>query len=195
MTDPLLKGDDAATPITPDERADLIPAYITTRAELNIAEQANITHATVWALRRDRDVLDDTFLRNLHKRLLGEVWRWAGSYRQTERNIGVAAVYIPVELRRLLDDTRYWIEHQTYPVDEIAARFHHRLVFVHPFPNGNGRLARLATDLLLKSLGRSPFTWGRVNLADASETRAAYVAALRAADHHDIGPLLAFVRT
>ena len=195
MNDPLLEGDDAATPVTPDERTDLIPAYITTRAELNAAEQANIAKATVWALRGNLDVLDDAFLRNLHKRLLGEVWRWAGSYRQTDRNIGVAAIYIPVEVRRLIDDTRYWIAQQTFPADEIAARFHHRLVLVHPFPNGNGRLARLATDLLLKSLGRPPFTWGRVNLVAASETRAAYVTALRAADRHDIGPLLAFVRT
>ncbi len=195
MSDPLFDQDDAATPVSPDERADLIPAYITTRAELNEAEQANITKATFWALGRRRDVLDDAFLIRLHKRMLGEVWRWAGSYRRSERNIGVAFIQIPMEVRGLLDDARYWIAHETYPVDEIAARFHHRLVLIHPFPNGNGRHARLATDLLLKALDRTPFTWGRIDLVDPSATRAAYVKALKAADHHDLGPLLAFVRT
>ena len=195
MTDPLLEQDGAATPITPEERADLIPAYITTRAELNEAEQANIAGATVWAYGRNRDVLNEAFLLGLHRRMLGEVWSWAGSFRKTERNIGVDPIYIAMSLRQLLDDTTYWIENQTFSVDEIAARFHHRLVLIHPFPNGNGRHARLATDLMLKRLKQAPFSWGRVNLVDPSETRAAYVAALRAADGHDLGPLLAFVRT
>ena len=195
MTDPLLEHDDAATPLTPDERADLIPAYITSRAELNEAEQANIAEATLWAMRRKRDVLDEDFLFGLHKRMLGEVWQWAGAVRQTDRNIGVDPVHISVELRSLLNDARYWIENHTFSVDEIAARFHHRLVWIHPFPNGNGRHARLATDLLLIAQHAPAFTWGSVSLVDTSEARAVYVAALRAADGHDLGPLLAFVRT
>ena len=195
MTEGLFAQDDAATPVTPDERAELIPAYITTRAELNEAEQANITKATLWALGRRRDVLNDQFLLRLHKRMLGEVWRWAGAYRRSERNIGVAFVRIPMDVRSLLDDVRYWIDYETFPVDEIAARFHHRLVLIHPFANGNGRHARLATDLLLKALDHAPFTWGQVNLVDPSQTRAAYVRALQAADGHDLDPLLAFVRS
>ncbi len=127
--------------------------------------------------------------------MFGRVWRWAGAFRQTERNIGVAPHQIGIELRKLLEDCRYWIDHNTYPVDEIAARFHHRLVWIHPFPNGNGRHARLATDLLLASLGQQRFTWGRANLVDAGQTRQAYVAALRAADAKDIRPLLGFVRS
>jgi Fic-DOC domain mobile mystery protein B len=139
-------------------------------------------------------VLDEKFLKGLHKRMFGRVWRWAGEFRLTERNIRVAPHRIGVDLRNLLDDCRYWIEHGTYPPDEIAARFHHRLVWIHPFPNGNGRHARLATDLLSVRLGQPRFSWGRVNLVDAGETRRAYVAALRAADGHDIQPLLEFVR-
>lgn len=195
MTDPLLEQDDASTPLTPEELSGLIPSYITLRRELNEAEQANILEAEQWAFARKRDVLSEAFLRTLHKRMFARVWRWAGSFRTSERNIGVMPYRIPVEIRQLLDDCRYWIDHVTYPPDEIAARFHHRLVAIHPFPNGNGRHARLATNLLLVASGQPPFTWGSVNLVDAGATRQAYVAALRAADARDIQPLLAFVRT
>lgn len=195
MTDPVPEQDDANTPLTPEEQEGLIPSYITLRSELNATEQANILEAGEWALARKRNVLNERFLTNLHKRMFGRVWRWAGQFRKTDRNIGIDPYHIPADLRQLLDDCRHWIEHGTYPPDEIAARFHHRLVLIHPFPNGNGRHARLAADLLLVKLGRPRFSWGQVNLVDATETRQRYVAALRAADHHDIGPLLEFVRS
>lgn len=195
MSDTRDSPDDAATPLTEEERADLIPTYITLRSELNEAEQANILEAQEWAFARTRDVLSERFLTQLHQRMFTRVWRWAGTYRRTARNIGVDAYRIPLELNQLLNDGRYWIENSTYDSDEIAARFHHRLVLIHPFPNGNGRHARLATDLLLASMGRPIFSWGRVNLADPGKTRQQYIAALRAADNHDIGPLLDFVRT
>jgi Fic-DOC domain mobile mystery protein B len=195
MSDPLFDADDdAATPLEPEERLQLIPTYITTRAQLNEAEQINITAADEWAFGRKRDVLSEAFLLNLHKRMFGKVWRWAGTIRTTERNIGVQAYRIGVELRTLLDDVRYWIDNATYPPDEIAVRFHHRLVWIHPFANGNGRHARLAADLLVIALGLPRFTWGSANLVTAAATRAAYVAALRAADNHDITLLLAFAR-
>lgn len=198
MTDwPMEAGEqDAATPLTPVEREGLIPTYITNRAELNEAEQLNILEADTWAFRRKRDVLDHGFLVSLHKRMLGRVWRWAGAFSgEVNRRIGVDYWLIEPQLRQLLDDVRYWAENQTFPPDEIAVRFHHRLVVIHPFPNGNGRHSRLVADLLAVQLGRERFTWGRVNLADVTETRRAYVVALRAADAHDIGPLLAFARS
>ncbi|MGI9212128.1 MAG: mobile mystery protein B [Methylococcaceae bacterium] len=197
MSDPLFDddGDDAATPLTPDEKQGLIPSYITFRRELNEAEQLGITAAEEWAFSRKRDVLDEAFLRRLHKRMFKDVWRWAGELRTTPRNIGVDSWNIGPMLRNLIEDTRYWVLHETFPPDEIAARFHHRLVLIHPFPNGNGRHSRLATDLLLVKLGQARFTWGRVSLVNAGETRSQYVAALRAADAHDIQPLLAFVRS
>lgn len=194
MSDPLLQEDDAATPLTAEEREGLIPSYISLRRELNEAEQANILEAEQWAFGRKRSVLDERFLTNLHQRMFGRVWRWAGKFRLTERNVGVDPYRIATDLRQLLDDCRYWIEHCTYPPDEICARFHHRLVAIHPFPNGNGRHARLATDLLLTALGQPRFSWGRTNLVNPGETRQAYVAALRAADGRDIKPLLDFVR-
>ena len=196
MSDPLFDAeDDAATPLTPDERRDLLPTYITTRAQLNEVEQIGIANADVWAFRRRRDVLDEAFLLALHKRMLGQVWRWAGGLRTTERNIGVEAYKIGLDLRMLLDDVRYWIANATYPVDEIAVRFHHRLVWIHPFPNGNGRHARMVADLLVVSLGQPRFTWGSVNLVEPATTRAQYVAALKAADGHDLAPLLTFARS
>jgi Fic-DOC domain mobile mystery protein B len=187
--------DDAATPLTPDERGQLIPTYITNRAQLNEAEQIGIADADNWAFSRKRNVLDETFLLNLHKRMFGKVWRWAGSFRETERNIGVEAFKIGVELRTLLDDARYWIAHHSYAEDEIGVRFHHRLVWIHPFPNGNGRHARLAADLLAISLGRPRFSWGSASIVEAATTRADYVAALKHADKQDIAPLLAFARS
>jgi Fic-DOC domain mobile mystery protein B len=195
MTDPLEEQIDGQTPLTEEELEQLIPAYITLRHELNEAEQSNILEAEEWVFTRKRDVLSEKFLDNLHKRMFGRVWRWAGKHRQSNKTIGIDAYRIPTELRQRLDDCQHWIDNSTYEPDEIAARFHHRLVLIHPYPNGNGRHARLATDLLLVSLGRPRFTWGRVNLVDVSKTRTTYIEALRAADNHDIGPLLEFVRT
>ena len=195
MTDPPAPQDDGGTELTEEEGEGLIPSYITLRSELNEAEQANILEAEEWAFKRERDLLEEKFLNNLHKRMYGNVWRWAGQYRNTGKNVGVDAYHISTELRQLLDDCRYWIENGTYEPDEIAARFHHRLVSIHCYPNGNGRHARLAVDLLLKSIGQERFSWGGKNLVDVGETRKRYIAALQAADGHEIGPLLEFVRS
>ena len=185
-----------ATSFEPEEREGLLQTWITYRRDLNEAEQTNIAAGTAWAwLVRRRDLLAEKCLRQLHKLRFGDVWAWAGEFRRTERNIGIVPVRIPVELRTAFDDARYWIEHETFLPDEIAVRLHHRLVAIHPFPNGNGRTTRLMGDLVAARLGQEPFTWGRQNLTDLSETRARYIASLRAADSHDIGPLLEFARS
>jgi Fic-DOC domain mobile mystery protein B len=186
---------DGATPLREEEREGLIPSYITLRGELNEAEQGNILAAEMWAFSRKRDVFDERFLDTLHKRMFGNVWRWAGQHRRSGKNVGVDAYRIPQELRQLVEDCRYWVDHNTYEPDEIAALFHHRLVWIHPYANGNGRHARLATDLLLVSLSRDRFSWGSENLADPGETRERYITALREADKHNIRPLLEFVRS
>lgn len=174
----------------------LIPTWITLRHELNEAEQANILEGERWAFGRPRDVLDEAVLRELHRRMFGRVWRWAGDYsEEVNRRIGSDRHMIPIDLRQRLGDTGYWAEHKTYPPDEIAIRYHHQLVFIHPFPNGNGRLGRLAADMLITSLGGKRFTWGRVSIVDPGATRARYLDAQRAADRHDIGPLLEFARS
>jgi len=195
MSDPLLPVDNGQTPLTHEEREGLIPSYVTLRSELNEAEQANILEAQEWAHARKRDVLSQRFLNTLHKRMFGNVWKWAGKFRTSGKNIGVDAYKISTELEQLINDTRYWTGHKTYEPDEIAARFHHRLVYIHPYPNGNGRHARMAADLLLRSMGQPPFSWGRENLTSANQTREQYIAALRAADNHDYVQLLKFVRS
>lgn len=185
-----------ATPIDPDEKAGLKFAHVTTRGELDELEQANIEQGLGWlSRRRRRDILDDGFLRTLHRRLFGDVWRWAGSYRSTEKNIGVAPFQIGVQVRMLLGDARYWSQHGVYEPLEAAARFHHRLVQIHPFANGNGRHGRIATDILLQDVYRHPpIVWADgVDLQADTARRTAYIAALRAADRGDVGPLLAFI--
>ncbi|MEQ8328158.1 mobile mystery protein B [Parvibaculum sp.] len=187
---------DGATPLDPDEREGLRFRHIATRGELNELEQANIQSGLLWlGRRRGGEVLDERFMRELHRRLFGEVWNWAGEFRRTEKNIGVDPLVIAVELRKLLDDARYWVANATYPPLEAAARFHHRLVAIHLFANGNGRHARIATDIYLeKRFGHPRIDWTEGHdLLHTNRRREAYIAALRAADGGEYGPLLAFV--
>jgi Fic-DOC domain mobile mystery protein B len=196
VTVELVGEEEGNTPLSHEERLGLIPTWISLRRELNELEQTNIFQGERWAFSRDRDVLDEGFLRQLHRRMFAEVWKWGGQYsRENNRRIGSDSFRIPIDLRRLLGDARYWVENQTYPPDEIAIRFHNRLVFIHPFPNGNGRHGRLAADLLVTRLGQQRFTWGRVSLIDPSDARKRYLDAQRAADRHDIEPLLEFARS
>lgn len=196
MTDDLFVDEDGNTPLSAEERLGLIPSYITLRHELNEAEQINITEGEKWATRQSRDWLHEHSLRELHRRMFGKVWSWAGDYsKETNRRIGSDSFQIPLDLRQMMDDVRYWIEKDTYPPDEIALRFHHRLTQIHPFPNGNGRMSRLAADLLAKNLGQPYFSWGRTTLVAAGTTRQQYIEALRAADRHNIEPLLEFARS
>ena len=152
---------DGATPLDPDERHGLRFAHVTTRGELDELEQANIEQGLAWiARRRGGSIFDDRFVRTLHKRLFGDVWAWAGTYRRTEKTIGIDPLHIPVQLRMLLDDARYWAKNSVYRPLEAAARFHHRMVQVHPFPNGNGRHARIAADILLQdAYAYPPVAW------------------------------------
>ncbi len=196
MTVDLFPEEDGNTPLTHEERLGLIPTYITLRQELNEIEQINITEGERWAFRRPRDVLNEDFLRELHRRMFGQVWKWAGEYsRENNRRIGSDSFMVAIDLRGLLGDARYWMDNGTYSPDEIALRFHHRLTLIHPFPNGNGRFSRLAADLMIARMGEPRFTWGRANLMEPGKTRKQYIAALRAADGHTMEPLLAFARS
>lgn len=186
---------DGATPLDPDEIEGLKFDHITTRGELDELEQANIAQGLQWLGRRRGDVLTDDFVRRLHQRLFGEVWDWAGTYRLREKNIGIDPFQIPMQLRMLLDNARFWAENGTYAPLEAAARFHHRMVQIHPFPNGNGRHARIAADAFLqKHYDHPPVEWASgFDLQADNARREAYIAALRAADAQDFTPLLAFV--
>lgn len=195
MSDLFAQPDDAP-PLDAEERKGLVQTWITTRADLNEAEQANIDDAVAWTgRRRDTEILTEGFVFELHKRMFGDVWSWAGSTRKTGKNIGVDPDQIHIQLGGLLRDARYWIEHRSFLADEIAVRLHHGLVAIHPFPNGNGRHARLMADLLIAQLGGEPFSWGGGILRDIGTLRAEYIGALRAADNHDFTPLLVFARS
>jgi Fic-DOC domain mobile mystery protein B len=187
---------DGATPLGEDEKEGLRFKHITTRGELDQLEQANIVEGLQWLKKqKNADILSEKFVRDLHKRLFGQVWVWAGEFRKTEKNIGVDPLQIAIQLRQLLDDARYWVEHETFPPMELAARFHHKLVLIHPFPNGNGRHARIMADAILtKLMGEPAIDWaGGYKLESMHERRDQYIAALRAADKHDFSKLLRFV--
>jgi Fic-DOC domain mobile mystery protein B len=185
-----------ATPLDPDEIAGLIPRSITTVAALNAYEAENILAAMEWLENaRRKDPLSDDFLRELHRRMFGRTWRWAGQYRLTGKNIGVDPADIAVQVRELTQNCQAQIDAGGIPLDHLAARFHHRVVWIHPFANGNGRHARLATDLLLELRGGEPFSWGAANLDSHGPVREAYIEALREADRNNFEPLVAFVRS
>ena len=187
-------GPDGATPVDPDEARALIPSHIATQAELNEWEHDNIVEGEHWAFgRRRADVLRAEFLQLLHRKLFGATWRWAGQWRTTEKSIGIAPGRIAVAVTELLQDVAAQLDAHSYPIREIAARLHHRLVQIHPFPNGNGRLARTYADLLLFVYGEPRFTWGDSDLVTAGNARERYIAALRAADDRDYEPLFEFL--
>lgn len=191
----IFEADDNSTPLTPEEKDGLKLKWITLRSELNEAEARNIAQAQVWLMsNKNKDVYSDTFLRELHKKMFGDVWKWAGTYRNSERNIGVAPYQIPIKLMQLFDDVKFWIENKTYSNREIAVRLHHKLVQIHPFPNGNGRVSRLMADLVLEKLEGTKLYWGNTNLVNVSEVRSSYIAALRKADAGDYSNLMEFTQ-
>ena len=191
MTD---EGDDATTPIDPDEAKGLIPDLIT-QSQLNEYEQLNIAAARVWAQTSrflKRQLLTRDGLQRLHQKMFDRTWKWAGQFRRSEKSIGIPWTEIPVAVQMLCDDTNYQLAHRSSPLEEIALRFHYRLVTIHPFPNGNGRHARLAADLLCVQRGGQAFKWGESNLAAKGSARSAYLNALRLADKGDFLPLIQF---
>ncbi|WP_353428044.1 mobile mystery protein B [Polynucleobacter sp. MWH-UH19D] len=185
-----------ATPIDADEAVGLIPTHICTQADLNAWEELNIIEGANWIFRQKiLQKLDEGLVRELHRRMFNQTWSWAGTFRKSGKSIGVDWTQIAVALKNLLDNTRYQIENKTMSIDEIVVRFHHQLVLIHAFPNGNGRHARLIADALIINLGGEKFSWGsNSSNTTPSLTRQRYLLALRAADNHDIAPLLQFAR-
>ncbi|MCX6133032.1 MAG: mobile mystery protein B [Ignavibacteriales bacterium] len=187
------------TPLEEDEREGLLVKSVTTRGELDEFEQLNIEKAVEWSIRRSlsrETLLSESFVKELHRRMYDEVWRWAGEFRKTNKNIGVDKQEIGIELRKLLDDTAFWLDNITFPADEIAVRFSHRVVSIHCFSNGNGRHSRLMADILVSHLlDRPVFTWGSANLVKQGDPRSVYLSAIREADGGTIAPLVAFARS
>lgn len=187
------------TPLDDDEKEGLLIPSITTREELDEFEQLNIEKAIQWTFGKKISVeqlFSEKFIKELHKRMYGEIWKWAGTFRTSEKNLGIKNYLIAIELKQLLDDAIFWKENNTYSPAELAIRFKHRLVSIHCFANGNGRHSRLMADLIMEKLYDSNFfSWGSSNLVKATETRSNYIQAVRKADNNDIEPLISFAKS
>ena len=193
----LLYGE-GQTPLDEDEKEGLKIKTITTQGELDEFEQLNIEKAVEWTINanlKPEKILTEKFIKDLHKKMFGDVWKWAGEFRKSEKNIGISWTQIGIELKNLLDDTKYWIENKTYSPDEIAIRFKHRIVSIHCFPNGNGRHSRMMADIIIESIfEKEIFTWHQSNMVKADKTRKKYINALREADNGSVKPLIEFAK-
>nr|WP_315418157.1 mobile mystery protein B [uncultured Pedobacter sp.] len=189
---------DGQTPLDEEEKEGLLISTIATREELDEFEQQNIEEAIKWTLGKKfkpEKLLTEAFIKDIHKRMYKDVWKWAGAFRKTNKNIGVDRWQVAIELKNLLEDTIFWIENNTYSPDEIAIRFKHRIVSVHCFSNGNGRHSRLLADIIIEKLFHGMvFTWGAENLSKESENRRGYLNSLKLADKGDYTELLLFAR-
>jgi Fic-DOC domain mobile mystery protein B len=190
---------DGQTPLNEEEQNGLLIPSITTREELDEFEQLNIEKAIQWTFGKKwkaEQLFSEKFVKDLHKRMYGEVWKWAGAFRESEKNLGIKSYLIPTELKVLLDDAIFWVQNDTYSPDELAIRFKHRLVSIHCFSNGNGRHSRLMADLIMEKLFNSTFfSWGSSNLVKATDTRKAYIKAVKMADKQDLQPLIVFAKS
>jgi len=190
---------DGQTPLNEEELDGLLIPSITTREELDEFEQLNIEKAIQWTFGKKwkaEQLFSEKFIKDLHKRMYGEVWKWAGAFRESEKNLGIKSYLIPAELKVLLDDALFWVENDTYSPDELAIRFKHRLVSIHCFSNGNGRHSRLMADLIMEKLFNATFfSWGSINLVKVTDARKAYIKAIKMADKQDLQPLMVFAKS
>ena len=190
---------DGQTPLSVEELDGLKILSISTREELDEFEQFNIEKAIQWTFGKKiqpKDLFSEKSIKDLHKRMYGEVWKWAGSFRTSEKNLGIKSYLIPVQLKQLLDDALYWYENQIYSPDEVAVRFKHQLVSIHCFANGNGRHSRLMADLIMEKLYKKPFlTWGGSSIVKSNEKRKEYINAIKLADHQDLSQLILFAKS
>lgn len=187
------------TPLSEEELEGLKISSITTREELDEFEQLNIEKAIQWTIGKkfhSKELFSEKFMNDLHKRMYGEVWKWAGTFRTSEKNLGIKSYLIPVQLKQLLDDVTFWYENNVFTPEELAVRFKHQLVSIHCFANGNGRHSRLMADLIMEKLYQQSFlTWGGSSLVKSNEKRKAYIKAIQMADRHDLEQLIIFSKS
>lgn len=187
------------TRLDEDEKEGLLIKTISTRSELDEWEQHNIEKAILWLKRKKlspEQILSEKFIRELHRRMYADVWKWAGEFRNTNKNIGIDKHQVSVALKQLLDDGSYWIQNKSFPGEEIAIRIKHRIVQVHCFANGNGRHSRLLADIMMEKIFNCPpFTWGMSGIHKKDDPRSDYLIALRKADAGDYSVLIAFAKS
>lgn len=185
-----------ATPYLDADAVNLIPKHIMLQSELNEWEQANILEAESWLFARRREkILTSEFIQKVHYKMFEKTWKWAGKFRKYQTNIGCQFFEISPKLQQLLSDIDYYASHNTYDIIETAIRLHHGLVYIHCFPNGNGRHSRMIADYFLVNNGQERLSWGRGSLAYSGELRKRYIQALKQADNHDFNELIKFANT
>lgn len=193
-----LEYQEGQTPLNEEEKEGLKIKSITTQGELDQFEQLNIEKAIEWTISKKfkvERILTEKFIKDLHKKMYDDVWKWAGEFRKSEKKIGIKWTQIGVELNYLLDDTRFWIQNGTFSPEEIAIRFKHRIVSIHCFPNGNGRHSRLMADIIMEAVFyKEAFSWQQSNMVKADQTRKEYIACLKEADNGNINPLIEFAK-
>lgn len=187
------------TPLSEEEQEGLRISTISTREELDEFEQLNIEKAIQWTMGKKwtaENMFTEKFIKDLHKRMYSDIWKWAGQFRKSEKNIGIKSYLIDSALKQLLDDVQYWFNNNTFSAEELAIRFKHRLVSIHCFANGNGRHSRLMADLIIEKLyNKRFFTWGNSDLIKATESRKHYIKALKNADNNDYRALIDFANS
>jgi len=194
-----LKYVEGQTPINEEEKDGLKIKSVTSQEELNELEQLNIEKAVEWTIHtnlKSEKILTEKFIKDLHKKMYGDVWKWAGEFRKSNKNLGIDWLQIGIALKSLLDDTRYWIDNSIFSPEEIAIRFKHRIVSIHCFPNGNGRHSRMMADILMESVFKKEiFSWHQSTMVKADLIRIKYINALRKADNGDIDDLIKFAKS
>ena len=184
------------TPIDPSHLKD---RSIRTRQQLNSAEAQSILKPFVKYLgaKPSKKIapFNLNWFQQLHEEMFGDVWQYAGKFRQEDKNIGVKWQNIITEMYQFEQDLIFWEQNQTYDVFERSVRLHHRAVFIHPFDGGNGRWSRLLGNIYLKQHEHPLVKWPEETIGtEESVAREAYLSAVKRADAGDFFELIALHR-
>ncbi len=187
----MLKTPEDSTPI--NDLSGLIPSGITVKSALDEWEAENILKAYNRYLKTSRKrAISPGLITAVHKEMFGLTWKWAGSFRKENLNLGVEWFAIPVEIKKLCDDIAFWEKSKNVNILEQSVRIHHRLVRIHPFLNGNGRHARMIADIFLSGRGKKLPLWPDKDMVETTDIRKRYIHCLKEADNGDYAGLLEF---
>lgn len=147
-------------------------------------EALGIIRAQQYILDLDANfVFDSRLILDLHHIVFGNLYLWAGKWRNVVTNIGIDVGKIPYAIAEYADHVNYMKNAAMDREGLVNCLFytHHRYTQIHPFNNGNGRTARLITDLVANMNGYQNI---QLYVRDAGAERENYKAALKAADQH-----------
>jgi fido (protein-threonine AMPylation protein) len=178
------KTREGQTPIDESIRKELKPKHVQDMPELYELESENIALGISWSKSTSKSHLDYLTWLELHKHMLYDIWKFAGVIRMKElANPDFhMSFYIRPSLLDLERDLKTWIKFN-HPPQEMMARFHERLLTIHPFLDGNGRWSRVLTEFMCERLGFDQPTWGSKTISADEERRNKYIAAVKKARH------------